>query len=573
MRYNEIIESLDDDDLFGNKWTPWAQLGFHEDDEFHMTELGFTWGEDPEQDVNAINRYLSQYSDAFDFRISAITGQESDNSLKVVVRKDLDENDDDEMFGKKATGRYWHNTPDEFTQYWDQLIPSEGSAKTVEGELLRAANKIYYDYYNNGFGNNWSGALKFIQQHLGNIPGMNTVAPFAAGRMPRGDEQEKKIEVALDQIMDQVMATIRSSQGQHRPNSTDMYSLNDKRQWDDEDEDDNEDWDDEEDVYEEFDDAELFGKTTVFKTVQKLLSRGATVEMRHMSGRPMKVTGAQDVDGHPYMFGMSLTNPKSRARLSHPWSDNTELNVGLVEVGPNHYAIVKRNTLMRRGNKYLGQPRLAEEDDDMFGEPARFKLAELSEIYCHRYQDLMYDATDKHYRDEFEEAYEDFDAMIGAFKVSMEAGMAILKQMSNEDAFSEFAEEAEEVLGIDLTEYLGENELAPVDQSDDDLFGNGNRVWEVYLWMNRWDGRYYDYSPYPVNVPGASAGDALIWMKMNQDKVLHWLDNFRIGGTTRKRRLVKAPARNNVFFNNMRVNKELPEGTPLSRPARPDYEI
>jgi hypothetical protein len=163
----------------------------------------------------------------------------------------LDESDDD-MFGAKPTGRYWSDTPEEFQQYWNALVPSEGPAKTVQGELLRAANKIYYDYYNNGFGNNWSGAMKFIHQHLGHAPGLATLAPFSAGRMPRGAAQEKQIEIALDQMMDTVMATVRRANGEYQPNSTDMYSLSDKREYNDDDEEDVYDYDD----YDDDDDDE-----------------------------------------------------------------------------------------------------------------------------------------------------------------------------------------------------------------------------------------------------------------------------------------------------------------------------
>lgn len=122
---------------------------------------------------------------------------------------------------------------------------------------------------------------------------------------------------------------------------------------------------------------------------------------------------------------------------------------------------------------------------------------------------------------------------------------------------------------------LNEDNDLVSDVPDDDLFATSRRVWQVYLWMNKWDGRYYDFSPYSVEVPGATPADALRWMNSHKELVLHWLDNFRIGGpsSSRKRRLVRSPAAKNVFFDSMRVNKEMPEGTPLSRPARPGYTI
>lgn len=57
------------------------------------------------------------------------------------------------------------------TELTNTLVPSSGHCATVEGELLRASNRIGYDWYNNGWGcNNWSGAVCFIQQHMSFLP-------------------------------------------------------------------------------------------------------------------------------------------------------------------------------------------------------------------------------------------------------------------------------------------------------------------------------------------------------------------------------------------------------------------
>ena len=60
-------------------------------------------------------------------------------------------------------------------RYWDcegelesestelqKLVPASGAADTLKGELWRAATKIYYDYYNNGWGNNWMGPADLL---------------------------------------------------------------------------------------------------------------------------------------------------------------------------------------------------------------------------------------------------------------------------------------------------------------------------------------------------------------------------------------------------------------------------
>ena len=44
-----------------------------------------------------------------------------------------------------------------------KLVPLYGRCKYVEGELMRALGKVYYDYYNNKMCNNTSGACNYIR--------------------------------------------------------------------------------------------------------------------------------------------------------------------------------------------------------------------------------------------------------------------------------------------------------------------------------------------------------------------------------------------------------------------------
>jgi len=182
---------------------------------------------------------------------------------------ELFENDD--MFAAKRPGKYYDSDrqPHEYRVFWDQLIPASGKAETVEGEMLRAVSKIQHDFYNNGFGNNWSGALAYLQQYLPsfgvNIPHTlwNTISPYATGKThPDNQKIENKIGLALDQITDGVMAAIRNSNGNYHPNQADMYDMSSPTQWsDDEDEDDYED-----DVYEN---DEMFASTRVPPDAQR----------------------------------------------------------------------------------------------------------------------------------------------------------------------------------------------------------------------------------------------------------------------------------------------------------------
>jgi hypothetical protein len=49
---------------------------------------------------------------------------------------------------------------DELTE---KHIPTTGMAKTIKGELLRCATRLYYDVYNNGLCNDKSYELGFIE--------------------------------------------------------------------------------------------------------------------------------------------------------------------------------------------------------------------------------------------------------------------------------------------------------------------------------------------------------------------------------------------------------------------------
>ena len=48
---------------------------------------------------------------------------------------------------------YWQDNgayQQEYEKLWDELVPAEGEAKTVNGEILRASGKLYHEFFNNG---------------------------------------------------------------------------------------------------------------------------------------------------------------------------------------------------------------------------------------------------------------------------------------------------------------------------------------------------------------------------------------------------------------------------------------
>jgi hypothetical protein len=64
------------------------------------------------------------------------------------------------------------------------LVPLDGKCNTMQGECLRAASRIYYDYINNGFGNNWSGALAYLEKY-GALPTSikRFLKPYSTGKI------------------------------------------------------------------------------------------------------------------------------------------------------------------------------------------------------------------------------------------------------------------------------------------------------------------------------------------------------------------------------------------------------
>lgn len=51
-------------------------------------------------------------------------------------------------------------------ELYQKLVPPSGMSDCIVGELLRAASRIHYDWFNNGWGcNNWSGAVNYIREY------------------------------------------------------------------------------------------------------------------------------------------------------------------------------------------------------------------------------------------------------------------------------------------------------------------------------------------------------------------------------------------------------------------------
>lgn len=106
---------------------------------------------------------------------------------------------------------YWNNQG-KFQAQFDELttlMPAVGNADTVAGELIRSCNRLAYDFYNNGMGNNTSGAINFLKMHSaidGDI--YDTIHPWTTGRIYNGDYEGDDLQVAIEKMIDQTVEMI-----------------------------------------------------------------------------------------------------------------------------------------------------------------------------------------------------------------------------------------------------------------------------------------------------------------------------------------------------------------------------
>jgi hypothetical protein len=106
-----------------------------------------------------------------------------------------------------------------FNSLYNALVPTHGNCTTLDGEYLRAVNKITYDGYNNGFGNNTSGPYNFLVEEFGMLdvhPEFEKLSEY----VNRGYscELNEEIETILNDSMAAVIDHIISKDGEYTPN-------------------------------------------------------------------------------------------------------------------------------------------------------------------------------------------------------------------------------------------------------------------------------------------------------------------------------------------------------------------
>jgi len=103
---------------------------------------------------------------------------------------------------------YWANKGKYQTDYdrLANLMPAIGDADTVAGEMIRSISRLGHELYNNGMGNNSSGAVNFLLNHdCIDATTHEIIYPFTRGRLYEGnyngDTFQKAVESAIDQTL------------------------------------------------------------------------------------------------------------------------------------------------------------------------------------------------------------------------------------------------------------------------------------------------------------------------------------------------------------------------------------
>jgi len=135
---------------------------------------------------------------------------------------------------------------------YDELVAGSGKSDTMEGEMLRAINRIVYRYYNDGdeyhtgYGTETAGPAHsfLVNTNTGVRSAMNMI-------FKNGTNYEETIVDALEHIL----SHIEAKQGKYTPNTAgDMFDYEAEFEDDTYEEDDYDDYDD----YDEFDNEEQF---------------------------------------------------------------------------------------------------------------------------------------------------------------------------------------------------------------------------------------------------------------------------------------------------------------------------
>ncbi len=180
----------------------------------------------------------------------------------------------------------------------------------------------------------------------------------------------------------------------------------------------------------------------------------------------------------------------------------------------------------------------SESDDELFADPYKPMSQALDWLNDHDYDELI------------------------------ERGFQFGSGNNDVDILNDYISDAEKPIEVTNVRMNPDNEDDPLvsvrprslgedDASDDELFGT-KKMYYVNIMGNYNTGRYADYGARRYIVPGTSPEDALRWLDRNEDWVYMYMDSQKFPNG---KRVVRRPARDNVFLDKSTVFAEAPAGS------------
>ena len=129
---------------------------------------------------------------------------------------------------------YWSSNGAMQAEYdkFVELVPGVGDADTLAGELVRACTRLAYDLYNNGMGNNTSGAVNMLHSKgVITTAQWNTIEPYTRGRRYDGNYTGDKLQCAIeDAITCTVQHLVNNPELLTQANTESMFDYEEEEQ-------------------------------------------------------------------------------------------------------------------------------------------------------------------------------------------------------------------------------------------------------------------------------------------------------------------------------------------------------
>ena len=122
---------------------------------------------------------------------------------------------------------YWNGNGEYQADYKRlvELMPAQGEADTLAGELIRCVSRLGHELYNNGMGNNSSGAANFLLEHGAiDLPTWETIFPYTRGRLYPGNYNGDICQRAVESAVDQTIQWIKANDAITTPNKDSMFN-------------------------------------------------------------------------------------------------------------------------------------------------------------------------------------------------------------------------------------------------------------------------------------------------------------------------------------------------------------